>query len=248
VKEEIHREYLKDIDRLRTVPEPIQRNVLVVGSDRQSNVGNAVAVQLRNQGAEVSETGEDDTEFYGNPIDGWSQFTDLVLCNGMTHLDWIEDQPPDKIADVIYNCLTASILYVHRFVGETIQNLVRKRIVIVGSMASERVLNASSPYCAAKAGLSHFVDCMAWELTAKGFTVSLVNPGNIKDTPMTHRTIQGIMDYRHLDEVDASMYWASTLLADRFLSAADVAHKIISCLWATPNESGQKINLGGGVR
>lgn len=242
-KDEVHREYLSRIEELRNVPEPINHNVLVVGSDGSSNVGNAVAVQLRTRGVVVDEADEDDME-----IITWGEYTDVVFCNAETHLDWIEDQPDEKIFTVVNNTLTASILYTKRFVDATIHNLERKRIVYVGSMAHNRVLNASAPYCAAKAGLAHFARCMAWELTPKGFVISTVHPGNISDTPMTRATIEGIMDYRGLDASEATDYWSSMLLTDRFLTGSDVGRVIVTALRAEPNMSGQQIELGGGLR
>ena len=174
--------------------------------------------------------------------------TGLILCNGFTHLDWIENQEIFNIHDAISDTLTASILYTSKFVRATLKKRYRKHIVYVGSMAHNRVLNASSPYCAAKAGLAHFARCMAWELTPKGYVIATTHPGNIEGTPMTEKTIQGIMAYRGLGRKEAERYWSSALNADRFLNARDVAECISRCLQMEPQSSGAQIELGGGCR
>lgn len=61
-------------------------------------------------------------------------------------------------------------------------------IAIVGSMAGVRALPHSPAYCAAKAGVHMWADCLRAQLAAHGVHVALIVPGYVK-TPMSARTI-----------------------------------------------------------
>lgn len=61
------------------------------------------------------------------------------------------------------------------------------QIVIVGSMAGVRSLPYSPAYCAAKASVHMWADCLRGRLAAHGVRVSLVVPGFV-ETPMSART------------------------------------------------------------
>jgi NAD(P)-dependent dehydrogenase (short-subunit alcohol dehydrogenase family) len=126
-----------------------------------------------------------------------------------------------------------------------------KHIVYIGSMAYTKVLNASAPYCAAKAGLAHFSRCMAWELGPKGYRVFTVHPGNVVNTPMTEETIDGIARYREMEhDEDAEAYWASDEPSMGFLHRNDVAvwvEKLV-CEPNLAHASGSQIELAGGMR
>lgn len=218
--------------------------LLVIGSNGVDNIGAAVVGMMGGH----PEARVDQFDYDGVHNIQWDEYTDMILCNGMTHLDWIEDQPDGAIEQVIQNTLTSTITYTMEFVKATIFDHWRKRIIYVGSMAHNKVLNASAPYCAAKAGVAHFARCMAWELTPKGYIISTVHPGNVKGTPMTEETIKGIMRYRRLNREMAEDYWSAACNSGEFLEARDVALVLIGCLAARPNQSGQQIELSGGQR
>ncbi len=61
------------------------------------------------------------------------------------------------------------------------------RIVIVGSMAGVRSLPYSPAYCAAKASVHMWADCLRGRLAPHGVKVSLIVPGFV-ETPMAART------------------------------------------------------------
>lgn len=173
----------------------------------------------------------------------------LVLCNGVTHLDWIEEQGPEKIEEVISCTLTASIIATSGFVRHTLHKPFHKHLVFIGSMAHRAVLNGSSPYCAAKAGLAHFTRCMGWELAPKGYSVYCVHPSNTEGTPMTEATIQGLMRYRRLTREQAEAYWGAINVQPRWLQPDDIADTVA---WLVSGEaryvSGTQIELPGGQR
>ncbi|MFO1101588.1 MAG: SDR family NAD(P)-dependent oxidoreductase [Methylocystis sp.] len=62
------------------------------------------------------------------------------------------------------------------------------RIAIVGSMAGVRALPHSPAYCAAKACIHMWADCLRAQLAPYGVHVALIVPGYVK-TPMSARTI-----------------------------------------------------------
>lgn len=61
------------------------------------------------------------------------------------------------------------------------------QIAIVGSMAGVRSLPYSPAYCAAKASVHMWADCLRGRLAAHGVKVSLIVPGFV-ETPMSART------------------------------------------------------------
>ncbi|WP_457795587.1 SDR family NAD(P)-dependent oxidoreductase [Methylocystis sp. S23] len=64
----------------------------------------------------------------------------------------------------------------------------RGEIAIVGSMAGVRALPHSPAYCATKASVHMWADCLRGQLAAYGVHVALIVPGYVQ-TPMSARTI-----------------------------------------------------------
>lgn len=248
MKDTVHRDYLKSLEPKLSLPELRwdERCVMIVGSDKTNNIGAATATNIACLGASVIEYDKGDCSSIDNM--DWSDSTDLVVACASVQLDWIEDLTDSDILRVIWDSLISPIQYISEFARTHMDSNVRKHIVLVGSMAHSRVLNASAPYCAAKAGLAHFARCAAWELTPKGFTVAVVHPGNVEGTPMTDATIEGIMGYRNLTWDEAEAYWSSTKLTEKWLKPQDVAKEIVHLLEASPHHSGCQIDLPGGMR
>lgn len=233
----------------------VDRSAIVIGSDRSGNIGSHIANALMSDekfGC-VAEHDERTLDISQEDIcrrTRWVHFDTLVLANGKTNLDWIENQDGLEIGDVIQTTLTASILATSAFVRQTLKETHLKYIVFVGSMAHKSVLNGSSPYCAAKAGLAHFARCVAWELAPKGYRVFIVHPSNTEGTPMTEDTIQGIMDYRDLDRRQAEEYWASVRALPRWLQPEEIGRVVRALVTSPDNEwlAGTQLDLGGGLR
>lgn len=173
----------------------------------------------------------------------------LILANSTNWLDWVENFPARKAEKIIADTLTESILSSQEFVSQTINTPYRKKIVFIGSMAYRSVLNGSSVYCAAKAGLAHYARCLAWELAPKGYDVFIIHPSNTLDTPMTKATIEGLINYRNLEQKDAEAYWGANLPRESFLTKKEIAEAVLHVL--SPNAgyySGGQIELAGGQR
>jgi NAD(P)-dependent dehydrogenase (short-subunit alcohol dehydrogenase family) len=248
-KSMVHTEYLKSLEEKRSLPELSwkDRTVIIVGSDRKINVGAMVAMQVAGKGGMVIEGDKYDfkeTQFRSCV----ESATDLVICCASVHMAWIEDITESDIYRVTYDTLIAPMNYVSMFAEGQMEREHRKHIVIIGSMAHNKVLNASSIYCAGKAGLAHYARCAAWELTPKGFTIGMVHPGNIEGTPMTEDTIEGIAAYRNISMDEARDYWASAKLTEKWLRPREVSDEVMHLLKSTPHHSGIQVELAGGMR
>jgi NAD(P)-dependent dehydrogenase (short-subunit alcohol dehydrogenase family) len=255
-KEAVHGSYLEQMKAEHgSKPMPKHRRALIIGSDRRGhNIGAAIAQRFEDDGFEVLDPPMDEVDVrfpgrIGGVCDSFPGIDTLVLANGYTYMDWIENYPADEARRVIECSLLGSIIATQEFVECTIDDPHHKHIVYIGSMAAKGVLNASAPYCAAKAGLQHFAKCMGWELTPKGYSVFVVNPSNTAGTPMTERTIQLIMRYRKLNRQEAEAYWASINLKNEWLLPPNIAATVRYLVsGAAAYQSGTAIDLSGGQR
>lgn len=236
------------------------RSALVIGAD-EANIGGCIADALDKSGRFGA---GDDYGFVQRLHKGTldasdpdnvatldlSSFDTLVLANGFSSLDWLENAPLETIAASLNDNLLASQLMTQKFVNDTLGKPWVKDIVFIGSMAHRAILNGSSYYCAAKAGLAHFARCAAWELTPKGYRVFSVHPSNTAGTPMTEKTIEGIERYRGIDHESAENYWGAINLMPRWLAPQDIGEVV---LWLVTNPAaeylaGSDIELKAGQR
>lgn len=263
-KDEVHQDYVAE--QLAKHGAKIFRdrhrfNVVVVGDnqyqldhpelfedqgDIYSNIGNMISSHLRSIGHQVIGWDKSDIP-YGWAIDAETEV--LVCCTGTTHLDWIESTQEGEISEIITNTLHAPIMLTRQFVRQTIESPNRKMIVYIGSMAYNHVLNASSVYCAAKAGLAMFSRCMAWELAPKAYDVFTIHPSNVAHTPMSEHTMDEIADYRGLSGAEAYKYWTSAQVRGDMLTKRAIAELVEVLLYGRFGYvSGSQIELGGGAR
>jgi NAD(P)-dependent dehydrogenase (short-subunit alcohol dehydrogenase family) len=239
------------------VPDVEDRAALVIGC-REGNIGEAIYNELSEAGFGRVHSRDlnapalavdiaDNTDLRAIPF---HKYDTLILANGETNLDWIEDQPLAKIDSVIRNKLTGSIKAVRMFASANMETPHIKHIVLIGSMAHRSVLNGSAAYCAACAGLNHFARCVAWELAPKGFRVFIVNPSNVEGTPMTEETIKGLMKYRGLERDQAEEYWSAVRALPEWLKREDIATIVndLVCDEAYRWMAGVPLDLGGGTR
>lgn len=228
---------------------PEKRNALVVGTGDE-NIGDGIADTLEAAGMHTVCLREREMRAENlNHFRTLHRFDTIVFVNGRSHLDWIEDQPQEDVYSVIRDSLTASILGTKHFVNATLDTPFQKQIVYIGSMAYRSVLNASAPYCAAKAGLAMFARCMAWELAPKNYNVFTVHPSNTKGTPMTEETIQGLMRYRNLDRAGAEAYWSANPLRTEMLTKENIGDVVAFLVSGKADYlSGTQFELGGGQR
>lgn len=173
----------------------------------------------------------------------------LIMCQGTTMINWIENQTDYSIAKQINDSLVSHIIQTNEFVKQSIDRPYRKVIIYVGSMAYRSVLNGSSVYCAAKAGLNMFARCMAWELAPKGYDVYVIHPGNVKDSPMTRSTIKQLAEYRGLTPLEAELYWNTGNPRNTILTPYNIAELVCQlCRGTLQYCAGNPIDLTGGQR
>ena len=243
-KEQISQSYLEETKaKYLDNREQGWRQAIVVGSNKKDNIGAHIANKLRKS----MKVDEFDKETWMSMIP--PEYNILVLCNGSNNLDWIENQDIADIDEIINDCLITSIISTKFFVKATIDLKCPKYIIYIGSMAYRSVLNGSSPYCAAKAGLAHFAKCMAWELAPKNYNVYCIHPSNTEGTPMTEETIQGLMRYRNLTREQAEQYWGASLPRKNWLRPGEIANTVEYLVSGKADYmSGSQIELAGGQR
>lgn len=178
-----------------------------------------------------------------------SSYDGFVFVNSINHLDWIEDWSSEKIDEVVINSMTVTMKAISQIAKARMHSPRRTKIVVIGSMAHKAVLNGSAPYCAAKAGIQHFIRCVAYELAPKGFEVFCVNPSNVQGAPMSLKTIEGLARYRNLKMKDAQAYWGAECPMGSFLSMEEVSDVVWDLLVKNRRYlSGSAIDLIGGQR
>jgi NAD(P)-dependent dehydrogenase (short-subunit alcohol dehydrogenase family) len=173
----------------------------------------------------------------------------LVLCHGDMDLKWFEDMSDQDIDYLIETNLISHMKIIRRWVNLTLHKAYKKYIVIIGSMAYTSVLNGSTTYCVAKAGLAMLVRSLAWELAPKNYNVIGIHPSNTLDTPMTERTIQKIEEFRSISREAAEAYWSAVLPKNSFLTKEEIGRHVAHfCSGDADYLSGSNIELRGGQR
>lgn len=235
-----------------------ESNVLILGG-RPGNIGGAIYEQLIKEDYKsvtmVDRVVEDgvlqcDLRYKDAALSSLYRDADVVImCQGQTYLDWIENQDAASISVQLQNSLSSHIVQTQAFVNESILKPYKKQIIYIGSMAYRQILNGSSVYCAAKAGLNMFARCMAWELAPKGYDVYILHPGNVADSPMAESTINQLCRYRGISKAEAQTYWNTGNPRETILSPHDIAVIISEILDNKMTYmAGNPIDLTGGQR
>lgn len=220
---------------------------VLTGDAKPGSIGEAIRLAIED-GAGFTHSYEKDVREPIGVLSG--PYSALVMCHGVTHLDWFENAPIEKMREIVDVNLTGTINVAQAFVKGSIDKPWRKRIIIIGSMAHKAVLNGSAVYCATKAALAHLSRCLAWELAPKAFDVYCVHPSNTEGAPMSEETIRGLMSYRGLTRKDATAYWNDSSIREKSLQTKDIANLVMHLL--SPKESGYlsgtQFDLAGGQR
>ena len=245
-KEKIQDHYLKILTQVhgyKKQPTEEELFIALTGSAKEGSIGEAIKNKIGKH--YIREYVEDviDSHF------DFREHTALVMCHGYTYMDWLENVPDEETEKIINTNLYGSIRMIKQFVIDTIDTPYRKKIISIGSMAYNKVLNGSAAYCASKAGLNMFIRCAAWELAPKGFDVYIIHPSNVVDTPMTQDTINNLVRYRKLSLNEAIDYWRSNNIRESFLTKDEIAQHVEYILFNdTSYLSGCPIELAGGNR
>jgi NAD(P)-dependent dehydrogenase (short-subunit alcohol dehydrogenase family) len=225
-----------------------RRSALIIGAD-PGNIGDAIKLRLLGDGIGINCPHVLDFDVRSPPEKFVNSYDILILANGYTKLNWFEDNTHENIQHTFDVNVIGSLKTANQFVKNTIDKPYKKYIVFIGSMAYRNVLNGSAAYCASKAALAMATKCLAWELAPKGYNVFCVHPSNTEGTPMTERTITGLMRYRNLDRERAEAYWGAVLPKDKWLQPDDIAETVSFLVSGKADyQSGANVELAGGQR
>ena len=140
--------------------------------------------------------------------------------------------------------LTAPFRCVRRAVGP-MRAAGWGRVVVVASVAARVGEPYIAAYTASKHGVLGLVRSAAAELAASGVTVNAVCPGYV-DTPMTERTVAGIVSSSGRTEEEARSILAARQPIGRLISPDEVAEAVAFCI-RMPAMTGQGIVIDGGA-
>jgi NAD(P)-dependent dehydrogenase (short-subunit alcohol dehydrogenase family) len=245
VKDKVHGAYMANLMKehgAKRHPGASDTFMALTGSAKEDSIGEAIKNKF---GHRVNELIEDVIESHFN----FEDYTGLIMCHGYTYMDWLENVDDEQTKHIIDVNLYGSIRLIKQFVNDTIKTPYRKKIIAIGSMAYNKVLNGSAAYCASKAGLNMFIRCAAWELAPKGYDVFIIHPSNVESTPMTHDTLKHLMRYRNLDINDAIEYWEAGALRENLLTKDEIVELVEFIVYSESNYlAGGPIELGGGNR
>lgn len=225
---------------MQSFNEPLVHKGVVIGA-AEGNIGREICRYLNKKGHDVVEL---------SSFDDWSVDNNLfIFCNGHTELEWIGNQYIENISTQMYSNLESTIQRINKIVANNPIKSEWKRIIIIGSMAHNNVLNGSSAYCAAKAGINQYAKCAAYELAKKGWLVTVINPGNVLDTPMTSKVKEQLQDLHELSGAEAEAYWQKVNNLGEFITKKDIA-KIVKFLLKPEARflSGSSLDLRGSNR
>lgn len=247
-KDQVSRSYMESQKAIHAAkPLSSNRLALIIGSD-PGNIGDAIRHRLSVYGIPCIAPHILDFDVR-KPPEINKPYDILILANGYTDLNWFEDNTYESIQHTFDVNVIGSLKTVNQFVRQTIDRPYKKYIVMIGSMAYRNVLNGSAVYCASKAALAMATRCLAWELAPKGYNIFCVHPSNVEGTPMTEKTIQGLMRYRGLTRRAAEAYWGAILPKDKWLQKEDIAETVAFLISGDADyQSGSNIELAGGQR
>jgi NAD(P)-dependent dehydrogenase (short-subunit alcohol dehydrogenase family) len=224
-------------------------NVFITGAMRENSIGFEIAAMLSEDIGSIITYNNEDVRGDWLDLGKFEDIDTLIMCHGVTYLDWFENIPYQKAKEIFDVNLYGTFNVAQAFVNETLDTDYRKRIICIGSMAYKHVLNGSAAYCASKAGAAHLMKCLAWELAPKGYDVYSIHPSNTLDTPMSGETIAGLMRYRALTEEEATAYWNDSMIRNQSLTTTEIARTVRAII----NDglgylSGCNLELTGGQR
>lgn len=146
------------------------------------------------------------------------------------------------------SALAVNLTAPFRFLREIVPMMVDQgfgRVVVIASVAGKVGAPYVSAYSAAKHGVIGLVRAVASEVAKSGVTVNAVCPGYV-DTPMTHRSIEAIVERTGRTEEEARATLEGQQPIGRLISPEEVAAAVAYCIHDTGALNGQSITIDGG--
>lgn len=222
----------------------------VVTKARPGSIAEGIADRLDASGFAVStlpldtdvrDTGQVDEQIR-LAADGRGPLTVGVYAAGKSFTSHPFEWSHDAAAAINDVNLTAAEAFTSSFARCTVGNGESKTIVLIGSLWSRKHGTNNAVYCASKAGLAHFVTCIATDLNkaAPGqFTVVGVHPGNVAGTPMSRRVADSLRNRMTPSQIEE--LYDNAITPD---GVAEAVESIIGKHWL----SGENIYLSGGEK
>lgn len=228
-----------------------EMNVYVLGtspSARDGNLGDVVADRFEEKGHDVLRDHgwhPDAGRFMPPAPQQLKDSSVLVVTSGLAWIEPFDEVDEMMLRELITANLALPLVTAHRYV----QARGRKggTVVLVGSYAHDHVLSNSVGYCAAKAGLDMAVRSMAWDLRATTFSIKVVHPYHIADTPMARYVEQRVTETKGLGEREAKLYATKDLGVEDPLHVEEVA-ELITEMTSDINRFQTRMELYGPAR
>jgi NAD(P)-dependent dehydrogenase (short-subunit alcohol dehydrogenase family) len=181
---------------------------------------------------------------FGHVEAGWGPVSVLVASAGAGMAAPLTRTTDEQWHQMLDLNLTAPFRFIRRAVP-AMTAAGYGRIVVIASVAAKHGEPYIAAYAASKHGVLGLVRAAAVELARTGVTVNAVCPGFV-DTPMTERTVQGIVDSTGRTPEQARAALISKQPINRLVATDEVADAVLLCV-GNGAITGQGINVDGGA-
>lgn len=171
--------------------------------------------------------------------------TSLVHCAGVGLSQGFVDYDPIKVDNLFKTNVYSAFELIDKFLPGMLK-LGRGNICLVSSTAGIYGYKYNGAYCATKHALTGMVKSLAKEHGKRGIVATAICPG-VVDTPMTDKTISGLMTHQGLTREQAIAKLSEINPQNRIIPAKEVAEVIaFICSGKVPALNGSQLVLGGG--
>lgn len=171
--------------------------------------------------------------------------TNLIHCAGVGLSQSFTDYDDVKVHNLFKVNVYSAFELIDKFLPGMLE-LGRGNICLVSSTAGIYGYKYNGAYCATKHALVGMVKSLAKEHGKRGIVATTVCPGLV-DTPMTDRTISGLMKHQGLTREQAVAKLSAINPQNRIIPAEEVAEVIaFVCSGKAPALNGSQLLLGGG--
>lgn len=164
----------------------------------------------------------------------------FVNCIGKTDSAKPDEWEYDRVAELMSVNLISAIALTTEFVKKTQGTPGVKTIVHIGSLWSRKHSTNSAVYTASKAGLAHYVACIAKDLDIHypgEYVVVGVHPGNVQGTPLSQKVQRSLSEERGFSQEEVEELYEGTITP---YELGDFILDLIGNKWV----SGENIYLG----